>query len=588
MVGAARDKPPSGPYNRLMSSSEHDFDFLVIGSGFGGSVSACRLAEKGYRVGVIEMGRRWTAEDFPQSTWSLRRWMWRPGLKLFGFYDMRPFRHVMILCGNAVGGGSITYANTLLSPPDRVWQEGSWKGLAEWQREMPAHYAAARRMLGVTENRILGDADHLLKQAADAQGVGDTFYKTDVAVYFGDAPGVVHPDPYFGGDGPPRSSCVGCGGCMVGCRFNAKNTLDKNYLYFAEKRGAKVFAETRVIDLRPLGPPGEPTDARGRHGYELTIERSTAWWFKDRRTITAKQVVLSGSALGTMDLLMRAKQRGSLPAISDRLGHDVRTNAESIVGVRFPGKRFDLSRGIAIGSGIHIDQFTHIEATRYSRGSDVLGLIATLLVTGQGWRRILRWLGSAFRHPIKFVRATWPFGFARQTLICLVMQTIDATLRMRLRRRWFWPFRRLLCTEGERIPTNIPQANAFVARAAAQLGGVPITSWFEILFDMPMTAHCIGGCVMGADAAHGVIDAQHRVHGYDGLYVVDGSAVGANLGVNPSLTITALAERAMSFIPAKLSVDASGAVLPRAAGAPAAAVSVDASSSPGSVTSASP
>jgi cholesterol oxidase len=535
-----------------MSSSEHDFDFLVIGSGFGGSVSACRLAEKGYRVGVIEMGKRWTAADFPKTTWNLRRWLWRPGLGLFGFYDMRPFRHVMILCGNAVGGGSITYANTLLAPPERVWQDGSWKALADWEREMPAHYAAARRMLGVTENRILGDADHLLKQAAEAQGVGHTFYRTDVAVYFGDAPGVAHPDPYFGGQGPPRSSCIGCGGCMVGCRYNAKNTLDKNYLYFAEKRGAKVFAETRVVDLRPLGPDG----AAGRDGYELTVERSTAWLVKARRKLTAKQVVLSGSALGTMDLLMRAKQRGSLPAISDRLGHDVRTNAESIVGVRFPGKRFDLSKGIAIGSGIHIDQFTHIEATRYSRGSDVLGLIATLLVTGKGWRRIVTWLGSAVRHPIKFARAAWPFGFARETLILLVMQTIDATLRMRLRRRWFWPFTRLLCTEGERIPTNIPQANAFVARAAAQLGGIPITSWFEILFDMPMTAHCIGGCVMGADAAHGVIDAQHRVYGYDGLYVVDGSAVGANLGVNPSLTIAALAERAMTFIPPKRAPDA--------------------------------
>jgi len=550
-----------------MSSSPHDFDFLVVGSGFGGSVSACRLAEKGYRVGVIEMGKRWTAEDFPKTTWNLRRWMWRPGLKLFGFYDMRPFRHVMILCGNAVGGGSITYANTLLSPPARVWQDGSWKGLADWEREMPAHYAAARRMLGVTENRILGDADRMLKKAAESQGVGDTFYKTDVAVYFGEAPGVAHPDPYFGGEGPPRSSCTGCGGCMVGCRFNAKNTLDKNYLYFAEKRGAKVFAETRVVDVRPLGPDG----ATGRDGYELTVERSTSWLRKDRRKLTAGQVVLSGSALGTMDLLMRAKQRGSLPAISDRLGYDVRTNAESIVGVRFPGKQLDMSRGIAIGSGIHIDQFTHIEATRYSRGSDVLGFITTLLVTGHGWRRILAWLASAVRHPIKFARAAWPFGFARQTLIFLVMQTIDASLRMRLRRRWFWPFTRLLCSEGQRIPTNIPQANAFVERAAAELGGVPVTSWFEILFDMPMTAHCIGGCVMGADAAHGVIDAQHRVFGYDGLYVVDGSAVGANLGVNPSLTITALAERAMSFIPAKLEVAKDGAVIPRRAAQPVAA-----------------
>jgi cholesterol oxidase len=542
----------------------HDFDFLVVGSGFGGSVSACRLAEKGYRVGVIEMGKRWTAADFPRTTWSLRRWMWRPGLKLFGFYDMRPFRHVMILCGNAVGGGSITYANTMLSPPDRVWQDGSWNGLADWQREMPAHYAAARRMLGVTENRILGEADHLLKQAADAQGVGDTFYRTDVAVYFGDGQGQPHPDPYFGGEGPPRSSCVGCGGCMVGCRFNAKNTLDKNYLYFAERRGAQVFAETRVIDIKPLG------DASGADGYALTVERSTAWLAKQRRTLTAAQVVLAGSSLGTMDLLLRARQRGSLPAISDRLGHDVRTNAESIVGVRFPGKQRDLSNGIAIGSGIHIDQFTHIEATRYSRGSDVLGFIATLLVTGRGWRRILRWLASAVVHPIKFARAAWPFGFARQTLICLVMQTIDATLRMRLRRRWFWPFGRLLCTEGTRIPTNIPHANAFVERAAAQLGGTPITSWFEILFDMPITAHCIGGCVMGADAAHGVIDAQHRVFGYHGLYIVDGSVVGANLGVNPSLTITALAERAMSFIPAKLAVAATGAVIAPRPAAPAA------------------
>ena len=535
----------------------HDFDFLVIGSGFGGSVSACRLAEKGYRVGVIEMGRRWTAAEFPKSTWNLRRWMWKPGLKLFGFYDMRPFKHVMILCGNAVGGGSITYANTLLSPPPRVWQDGSWKGLADWELDMPAHYDRARRMLGVTENRILGQADRVLKQAAEAQGCGDSFYKTDVAVYFGDKPGQPHADPYFGGEGPPRSSCNGCGGCMVGCRFNAKNTLDKNYLYFAEKRGAQVFAETRVVDIRPLDEAGTGAD-----GYELTVERSTSWLFKNRRTLTAKQVVLSGSALGTMDLLMRAKQRGSLPNVSPRLGHDVRTNAESIVGVRFPGGQVDMSKGIAIGSGIHIDEFTHIEATRYSRGSDVLGLMATLLVAGKGWSRIFTWLASAFRHPIKFARAAWPFGFARQTVIFLVMQTLDATLRMRLRRRWFWPFGRLLCTEGTRIPTNIPQANAFVAKAAEQLGGTPITSLFEILFDMPMTAHCIGGCVMGADAEHGVIDAQHRVFNYQNLYVVDGSALGANLGVNPSLTITALAERAMSFIPAKLDVDVSGLVVP--------------------------
>jgi len=538
------------------AAARHDFDYVVVGSGFGGAVSACRLAEKGYSVAVLEMGKRWNAQDFAKTNWNPRRFIWRPGLKLFGFFNMRPFKHVMILCGNAVGGGSITYANTMLVPPETVWREGSWQGLADWAREMPQHYAAAERMLGVTENRILGDADHMLKKMADDQGFGDSFYRTSVAVYFGDEPGKGHPDPYFEGTGPARSSCVGCGGCMVGCRFNAKNTLDKNYLYFAERAGAQIRAETRVVDIRPLGDPD------GRDGYEITTERSTAWFAKQRRTLTAKHVVLSASSLGTMDLLMRLKQAGSLPALSEHLGRDVRTNSESIVGVKFPGARFDMSKGIAIGSGIHIDRFTHIEVCRYSRGADALGLIATLLVTGAGVTRILKWLASAFVHPIRFARAAWPFGFARQTLIFLVMQTVDGTLRMRLRRRWFWPFTKLLCSEGTRIPTNIPQANTFAEKAAAKFGGIPITSSSEILFSMPMTAHCIGGCVMGSDASRGVIDAQHRVFGYHNLFVVDGSAVGANLGVNPSLTITALAERAMSFIPAKRSAEPPPALRP--------------------------
>jgi cholesterol oxidase len=525
----------------VSETEDFDYDYLVVGSGFGGSVSALRLAEKGYSVAVVEMGKRWRAEDFPKTTWNLRRWIWRPRLGLYGFYNMRPFKHVVILCGNAVGGGSITYANTLLSPPETVWAEGSWQGLADWTREMPAHYATARRMLGVTQNQILGDADRVLKQMADSQGIGDTFYKTDVGVYFGDGPGKAHPDPFFGGEGPARTGCIGCGGCMVGCRYGAKNTLDQNYLYLAEKRGAQILAETRVTRLVPK--------QGGNAGYEVHVERSTARLFKQRRVLRARHVVLAASALGTMDLLMR--NRADLPDLSPTLGHDVRTNAESLIGVRFPGRRYDMSKGIAIGSGIYLDRFTHIEATRYSQGSDVLGLLATMLVNGKGWKRIAAWIGAAFRHPIKFVRAGNPFGFARQTLIFLVMQTIDATLKFRLARKWYWPFTRLLTSHGDRIPTNIPHANAFAERAAAELGGIAITSSSEILFDLPMTAHCIGGCVMGKDAASGVIDAQHRVFGYANLFVVDGAAVGANLGVNPSLTITALAERAMSFIPAK-------------------------------------
>ncbi len=528
--------------------ADFDFDYVVVGSGFGGAVSACRLAEKGYSVCVVEMGKRWEAKDFPKTSWNLRKFVWRPGAKLHGFFNMRPFKHVMILCGNAVGGGSITYANTMLVPPDTVWGEGSWKGLAKWEEEMPAHYATAKRMLGVTPNKILGDADHTLKKIAVAAGVDGTFYRTDVAVYFGqegEKPGTPHPDPYFGGEGPPRKSCIGCGGCMVGCRFEAKNTLDKNYLWFAEKRGATIMAETRVTDIRPIGA------GDGSGGYEVATERSTAWLLKQRKVIRARNVVVAASALGSMDLLMRAKQKGSLPNISERLGADVRTNSESIVGVRFPGTKLDMSKGIAIGSGIHIDQWTHIEATRYSKGSDALGLMATLMVRGKGVGRVLQWMASAFVHPIKFFRAAWPFGFASQTLILLVMQTIDGTLTFQRRRRWFWPFTKLLCSSGKRIPTNIPAANALVEKSAKELGGIPITSTSEIIFDMPMTAHCIGGCVMGGDASTGVIDAQHRVFGYHGLYVVDGAAVGANLGVNPSFTITALAERAMSFIPAK-------------------------------------
>ena len=530
-----------------MSDSDFDYDYLIVGSGFGGSVSACRLTEKGYRVAVMEMGRRWRAEDFPKNNWDTRRWIWRPGAKLHGFFNIRPFRHVVIICGNAVGGGSVTYANTMLVPKDRIWNEGSWAGLSDWQREMPQHYASAQRMLGVTENRMLGPADHLLKKMADAYGVGHTFQPTRVAAFFapeGEPPGRRYPDPYFGGEGPERGSCTGCGGCMVGCKHDAKNTLDKNYLYFAEKRGAEVHAETRVVDVRPLGGAAD-----GSLGYEVTTERSTAWFRKQRRRYKARNVVFSASSLGTQELLFKLKQGGSLPNISDDLGNRVRTNSESIMGVRFPGD-VDLSKGVAIGSGIYIDEHTHIEATRYPEGSDAMGLLTTPFVPGQGYTRMLRWLGGALRHPRLFFAAARPRNFARQAMIFLVMQTLDASLKMRLKRNWYWPFSRLLSSEGARIPTFIPQANDFTVKMAKLFGGSPMTTLTEILFNVPFTAHCMGGCAMADSAANGVIDAQNRVFNYRGLYVVDGSMLGANLGVNPSLTITALAERAMSFIPA--------------------------------------
>ncbi|MGH8454274.1 MAG: GMC family oxidoreductase [Nevskiales bacterium] len=532
--------------------SSYDYDYLIIGSGFGGSVSALRLTEKGYRVAVMEMGQRWTPENLPTSNWQIWKYLWKPRLGWHGFFSLRKFRHVMVVHGNAVGGGSIAYANTLLVPPDKVWSDGTWAGLDDWTRVMPQHYATAKRMLGVTRNRILGPADLALKKVAEECGVGDSFYATDVGVFFGDENqprGQLYQDPYFGGEGPDRNSCIGCGACMVGCRHNAKNTLDKNYLYLAEKKGAQVFAQTKVVDVKPLNGREDGVD-----GYEVTTTRATSLIGAGRRRFTAGAVIFAASSLGTQELLFRLKDRGSLPNISDQLGQRVRTNAESFIGVRMPDTTENMSEGIAIGSGVYLDEHTHIETVRYPDGSDLNGTIVTVLTHGQpGATRILLWLWTLLRlflqNPLRLMRVLWPVGFARQTITFLVMQTVDGFLTMRWRRPWFWPFAKLMQTEGDAIPAFIPQANEFALKAAQSLHGVALSMITEILFNIPTTAHCMGGCGMGDSPERGVIDAHNRVFGYRNLYICDGSMLGANLGVNPSLTITALTERAMSFIP---------------------------------------
>ncbi len=547
-----------------MGSKPHDgydFDYIIVGSGFGGSVSALRLTEKGYSVGVIEMGRRWTPDNLPKSNWNLRNWAHYPMLGLRGFFRVSFFRHVIVLHGCAVGGGSITYANTLLVPPEKVWDDGSWAGLNDWKAVMPGHFETAKKMLGVVENKIIAPCDLTLKKMADAQGCGDTWYRTDVGVFFGDEgaePGKEYPDPYFGGEGPVRNSCIGCGGCMVGCRYNAKNTLDKNYLYLAEKRGAEVIPEMKVVDVVPLNG-----QADGRDGYEVTAVPPT--WRGvgagiGRKTWRCRGIIFSGSSLGTQDLLFRLKQKGSLPNISDELGKRVRTNAESLIVVRIPGSEENMSDGIAIGSGIHIDENTHIEATRYPAGSDFMGMMLTALTKGRpGWTRPFLWLWVALkivlRNPFRAARAQFPLGWARETIIFLCMQTIDGYLNLRMKRLWYWPFRKALLSEGDRIPTFIPEANEFAEKGAEVVGGIAGSSTPEIFFNTPTTAHCMGGCGMGADPEYGVIDGKNRVFGYRNMLICDGSMLGANLGVNPSLTITALTEHAMSHVSDKTSIE---------------------------------
>ena len=533
-------------------SNEFDFDFVVIGSGFGGSVTAHRLVEKGYRVAVMEMGRRWTPENLPRTSWSFHRWFWRPGLALRGFFNMRFFRHVTILHGCAVGGGSITFASTMLRPPDKVWDNGSWAGLDDWKSEMPRHYDTASQMLGVTVNKILGPADRLLKKVAESAGVSGTFYRTSVAIFQapeGAPGGVTYPDPYFGGEGPERTTCTACGGCMMGCRHGAKNTLDMNYLYLAEKSGAKVFPETRVVDVQPLNGVED-----GSSGYKISSVKSIAWINRQPRRFTCRGVVFAASSLGTMELLFRLKDKKSLPRVSEQLGRYVRTNSESLIGVRVPGTKDDLSNGVAIGSGVFIDEHTHIEAVRYPNGSDAMSAWSTILTGGRpGPGRIALWLKnllvSSIVHPIRTFRIMQPFGWARESVILLCMQAVDGHIDMRWERSLFWPFRKFLVSRGAKIPTFIPRANQFAEQFARIAGGTAMSMLPEILFNIPGTAHCLGGCVIADSPENGVVDFRNRVFGYKNMYICDGSVVGANLGVNPSLTISALTERAMSFIP---------------------------------------
>ncbi|WP_027341736.1 FAD-dependent oxidoreductase [Hamadaea tsunoensis] len=529
------------------------FDVVVIGSGFGGSVAALRLAEKGYSVAVLEAGRRFADADFARTSWRVRRYLWAPALGCYGIQRITLLRAargqrgagVMVLSGAGVGGGSLVYANTLYRPPAEFYADPQWRGITDWEAELRPHYDQAERMLGVVAYDRMTPADEAVKRVAERMGAGRSFRLTPVGVHLGTA-GERVADPYFGGAGPERAGCLHCGQCMTGCRHNAKNTLEKNYLYLAEKAGAQIFAYTTVTRV-----------TKAEHGYRIEVARTNALLGKRRRAaghgvIEADQVVFAAGALGTQRLLHAARHRGDLPDLSPAVGRLTRTNSEALLGASVSNRdrKADFSEGVAITSSFHPDGSTHIEPVRYGKGSNVMGLLQSMLVDG-GPRRRTRWLLQMLRNPLLTARMIVVRRWSERTIIALVMQSLDNSLAT------VWNGRSLRAAHGhgEPNPTWIPAGNEAVRLLADEIGGIPGGSIPEA-FNMPMTAHILGGATIGATADDGVVDAYHRVFGHEGLHVVDGAAVTANLGVNPSLTITAQAERAFALWPNKGEWDA--------------------------------
>ncbi|GAB2778372.1 GMC family oxidoreductase [Streptomyces chlorus] len=542
----------------------YDYDVLVVGSGFGGAVTALRLTEKGYRVGVLEAGRRFTRATLPKNSWDLKNYLWAPGLGMYGIQRIHLLGNVMVLAGAGVGGGSLNYANTLYVPPKPFFDDPQWRDITDWQEELKPYYDQAQRMLGVRLNPTTTTTDVHLKAAAERMGVGDTFHMAPVGVFFGDGedadgqmkakPGQDVSDPYFGGVGPSRRACAECGECMTGCRHGAKNTLNENYLYLAEKAGAVVHPMTTAVSVTEDSQGGFavatlPTDNR-RKG--------------SGRTFRARRVVLAAGTYGTQTLLHRMKANGQLPRLSDKLGELTRTNSEALVGAQTDNRHYrkvsgspkvDFTRGVAITSSIHPDENTHMESVRYGRGSNSMGSLSILQVpyagSGSGPARVLGWLGNVVKHPWLLVRSLSNRHWSERTIIGLVMQSLDNSLTTYLKPSG--PGRGLLTARqghGAANPKQIKAATEGASALATEINGFAGSNIGE-LTGMPLTAHFLGGCAIGATPETGVIDPYHRLYGHPGISVVDGAAVSANLGVNPSLTITAQAERAMSYWPNK-------------------------------------
>jgi cholesterol oxidase len=526
--------------------SGFDYDVLIVGSGFGGSVSALRLTEKGYRVGVLEAGKRFNDADFPKTSWRTKDFLFAPALGCFGIQRIHVLPNAVILAGAGVGGGSLVYANTLYVPPKPFFEDPQWAGMTDWASELAPYYDQAIRMLGVVRYDGHSPADVVMKAVADKMGVGHTYTTTPVGVFFGEGPGVTSPDPFFGGKGPNRTGCIECGECMTGCRHNAKNTLPKNYLGLAEAAGATVHPMATVTAVRP----------RQGGGYEVCIKRTGSTSSRLRRTLTAEQVIVAAGTYNTQKLLHRMRDDGCLPNLSPMLGKLSRTNSEAIYGAASSDPAANYTEGVAITSSFYPNPHTHVEPVRYGKGSNLMGMLATVLTAEvDGEPRWKTWLRTIAKNPGTAARAVWVKGWSERGIIALVMQTHDNSITVfsTKGKSGVW---RLTSKqgEGEPNPTHIPEANEVVELMAREIDGEAFGNLGDLL-SAPMTAHFVGGAAIGPDAESGVIDGFHRVYGHPGLHVVDGAAITANLGVNPSLTITAQAERAMSYWPNKGEAD---------------------------------
>jgi cholesterol oxidase len=529
-----------------MSGQAHDYDVLIIGSGFGGSVPALRLTEKGYRVGVLEAGRRFDESNLPKTSWRSKDFLFAPRLGCTGIQRIHVLPDAVILAGAGVGGGSLVYANTLYVPPQKFFQDPQWAQITDWAAELAPFYDQASRMLGVVQYAGDTPSDKLMRAVADDMGVGHTYTTTPVGVFFGDGPGVRTQDPFFGGKGPARDGCIECGECMAGCRHNAKNTLPKNYLGLAEGAGAVVHPLTTVTAIRPL-PDG---------GYSVDTERTAVRAGQGKRAFTAEHVIVAAGTYNTQLLLHKMRDAGYLPNLSPMLGKLSRTNSEALLGAVANSSSVDYTQGVAITSSFYPDADTHVEPCRYGKGSNMMGLLSTVLTEEEdGTPRWRTWLRAVAKQPRTAVKSMWVKNWSEKSVIALVMQTVDNSITVSSTRgrsgRW-----KLTSRQGDGVPnpTYIPIANEVAQRMAEKIGGEAMGNLGDLL-SAPMTAHFIGGAPIGEDAEHGVIDAFHRVYGHPGLHITDGAAITANLGVNPSLTITAQAERAMAYWPNKGEAD---------------------------------